>query len=99
MDAEVVAWDEEAGAIAPFGMVRAFAAHGGLTGHTGDTKGYHLFVLVFDLLFHNGDDLTRLPLSERRARLARLSVPTIPNRVEVVASEQFRLPQGRQTTS
>jgi bifunctional non-homologous end joining protein LigD len=32
----------------------------------------HLLYFAFDLLFLNGDDLTALPLSERKARLARL---------------------------
>ena len=61
LDGEVVVFDERG--VSDFGRLQRFLREG----RPGD-----LTYVVFDLLFEDGEDLRRLPLSERKARLEEL---------------------------
>src|SRR5690348_6409648 len=66
-EGEVVAYDAEAGELRPFGEVMLRRRKHGIDQAVRDVP---VGLFCFDLLYADGEDLTRLPYPERRARLA-----------------------------
>jgi len=66
-EGEVVAYDAEAGELRPFGEVMLRRRKHGIDQAVKDVP---VGMFCFDLLYADGEDLTRLPYPERRARLA-----------------------------
>jgi DNA ligase-1 len=73
-EAEVVAYDAEAGELRPFGEVMLRRRKHGIDQAVRDVP---VGMFCFDLLYADGEDLTRLPYPERRARLAQ-AITTSP---------------------
>jgi DNA ligase 1 len=67
VEGEVVAFDADAGELRPFGEVMFRRRKYGITEAVRDVP---VGLFCFELLFADGQDLTRLPYLERRARLA-----------------------------
>lgn len=78
LDAEIVGWDPKTGSLLPFQELSTRSRGGG--GDTGAAWGsgraphgageVQICVVVFDLVFLDGQPLAHLPLSERRSRMA-----------------------------
>lgn len=68
LDGEVVAWDPRTNDVCGQSKVRELANH-----NRGSS--YRHLILVFDIVFHNGDVLTSQPLHERKARLKQVFPP------------------------
>jgi DNA ligase 1 len=73
-EGEVVAYDAEAGELRPFGEVMLRRRKHGIDQAVRDVP---VGMFCFDLLYADGEDLTRLPYPERRARLAQ-AITTSP---------------------
>jgi len=68
LEGEVVAYDAAAGELRPFGEVMLRRRKHGIDQAVRDVP---VGLFCFELLYADGEDLTRLPYPERRARLAR----------------------------
>src|SRR4029077_17498042 len=67
IEGEVVAFDAAAGELRPFGEVMTRRRKHGIADAVRDVP---VGLFCFELLFADGQDFTRLPYTERRARLA-----------------------------
>lgn len=67
LEGEAVAWDAAAGELHPFGEVMFRRRKHGISEAVHDAP---VGLFCFDLLYADGEDLTRLPYPQRRARLA-----------------------------
>jgi DNA ligase-1 len=86
IEGEVVAYDAAAGELRPFGEVMTRRRKHGIAEAMKDVP---VGLFCFELLFANGQDLTRLPYPQRRARLAEA----------ITISPQLRLTTAREVTT
>lgn len=84
VDAEVVAYDREAGRLLPFQAIQQRARKN----VTLDDIKTRVCLFVFDVLYLDGRPLTKLSLEERREHLHALFEP-VPGEVDFVASADF----------
>ncbi|MFL6190631.1 MAG: ATP-dependent DNA ligase [Actinomycetes bacterium] len=73
LEGEVVAFDPASGELRPFQDVMFRRRKYGITEAVSD---YPVSMFCFELLYADGEDLTRLPYLERRARLAKAITPS-----------------------
>lgn len=73
LEGEAVAWDAAAGELHPFGEVMFRRRRHGIAEAVHDAP---VGLFCFDLLYADGEDLTRLPYPQRRARLAAAVTPS-----------------------
>ncbi|HEU4400366.1 MAG TPA: ATP-dependent DNA ligase [Actinomycetota bacterium] len=83
LEGEVVAFDPASGELRPFQDVMFRRRKYGITEATQDVP---VSMFCFELLYADGDDLTRLPYLERRARLAQAITPS--PRLRLATAEQ-----------
>jgi DNA ligase-1 len=86
LEGEVVAFDPAAGELHPFGEVMTRRRKHGIAEAVQDVP---VGLFCFELLFADGQDLTRLPYPERRARLAEA----------ITVSSQLRLTTATEVTT
>jgi DNA ligase 1 len=86
IEGEVVAFDPAAGELRPFGEVMTRRRKHGIADAVRDVP---VGLFCFELLFADGQDLTRLPYPERRARLAEA----------ITVSSQLRLTTAIEVTA
>jgi DNA ligase-1 len=83
LEGEVVAFDPASGELRPFQDVMFRRRKYGITEAVSD---YPVSLFCFELLYADGEDLTRLPYLERRARLAQAITPSA--RLRLATAEQ-----------
>jgi DNA ligase 1 len=83
LEGEVVAFDPASGELRPFQDVMFRRRKYGITEAVRD---FPVSLFCFELLYADGDDLTRLPYLERRARLAQAITPS--SRLRLATAEQ-----------
>ncbi len=83
LEGEVVAFDPASGELRPFQDVMFRRRKYGIGEAVGD---YPVSLFCFELLYADGEDLTRLPYLERRARLAEAVTPSA--RLRLATAEQ-----------
>jgi DNA ligase-1 len=83
LEGEVVAFDPASGELRPFQDVMFRRRKYGITQAVRD---YPVSLFCFDLLYADGQDLTRLPYPERRARLTQAITPSA--RLRLATAEQ-----------
>jgi DNA ligase-1 len=83
LEGEVVAFDPASGELRPFQDVMFRRRKYGIAEATKDVP---VSLFCFDLLYADGDDLTRLPYLERRARLTQAITPSA--RLRLATAEQ-----------
>jgi len=82
LEGEVVAYDAAAGELRPFGEVMLRRRKHGIDQAVRDVP---VGLFCFELLYAGGEDLTRLPYPERRARLAAAITPAARLRLTTAA--------------
>jgi DNA ligase 1 len=82
LEGEVVAYDAAAGELRPFGEVMLRRRKHGIDQAVRDVP---VGLFCFELLYADGEDLTRLPYPERRARLAAAITPAARLRLTTAA--------------
>jgi DNA ligase-1 len=87
IEGEVVAFDPAAGELRPFGEVMTRRRKHGIADAVRDVP---VGLFCFELLFADGQDLTRLPYPERRARLA--EAITLSSRLRLTTAVEVAAP-------
>jgi DNA ligase-1 len=89
IEGEVVAFDPAAGELRPFGEVMTRRRKHGIADAVRDVP---VGLFCFELLFADGQDLTRLPYPERRARLA--EAITLSSRLRLTTAVEVATPSA-----
>jgi DNA ligase-1 len=93
VEGEAVAFDAAAGELRPFGEVMFRRRKHGIAEAVRDAP---VGLFCFDLLYADGEDLTRLPYPQRRARLA--AAITLSDRLRLTTAVQVSTPQALDAT-
>jgi DNA ligase 1 len=88
-EGEVVAYDEAAGELRPFGEVMFRRRKHGIAEAVRDIP---VALFCFDLLYADGEDLTRMPYPQRRERLA--AAVTLSPRLRLTTAVRADTPDG-----
>jgi DNA ligase-1 len=93
VEGEAVAFDPAAGELRPFGEVMFRRRKHGISEAVRDAP---VGLFCFDLLYADGEDLTRLPYPQRRARLA--AAITLSDRLRLTTAVQVSTPEALDAT-
>lgn len=93
LEGEAVAWDAAAGELHPFGEVMGRRRVHGIDEAVRDAP---VGLFCFDLLYADGEDLTRLPYPQRRARLA--EAVTLSDGLRLTTATEVSTPEALDAT-
>lgn len=93
LEGEAVAWDAAAGELHPFGEVMFRRRKHGIDEAVHDAP---VGLFCFDLLYADGEDLTRLPYPQRRARLA--DAITLSDGLRLTTATEVSTPEALDAT-